>query len=58
MLMLLGYLLHLRGHSAEPTSLYMLAMGCGGGPVASYLLGRISAVGLALFTLFCSQNAS
>jgi tetratricopeptide (TPR) repeat protein len=41
-LMLLGYLLHLRGHAAEPTSLYMLALGCGGGPVASYLLGRIS----------------
>ena len=25
-LMLLGYLLHLRGHSAEPTSLYMMAL--------------------------------
>ena len=41
--MLLAYMLHMRGHSAEPTSLYMLAAQCGGGPVASCLLGRISA---------------
>ena len=39
---MLGYLLHLCGHTAEPTSLYMMALGRGGGPVASHLLRIIS----------------
>jgi hypothetical protein len=33
--MLLAYMLHMRGHSAEPTSLYMLAAGAYARPLFS-----------------------
>ena len=39
-LMLLGYLLQLRGHSAEPVSFYMRASRAGGGVPAALLLAR------------------
>ena len=40
-LMTLSFAQHMRGHSAEPTSLYMLSVTAGGGSAAMFLLRRI-----------------
>ena len=40
-LMTLAFAQHMRGHSAEPTSLYMLSVTAGGGSAAMFLLRRI-----------------
>ena len=40
-LMTLAFAQHMRGHSAEPTSLYMLSVTAGGGSAAMFLLRKI-----------------
>ena len=43
LLLTLGFLLHLRGHVAEPASLYASAAAAGGGMVAATLAARVAA---------------
>jgi hypothetical protein len=43
LLLTLGFLLHLRGHVAEPASLYASAAAAGGGLIATMLAARVAA---------------
>ena len=43
LLLTLGFLLHLRGHVAEPASLYASAAAAGGGLIAAMLAARVAA---------------